>query len=116
MVGGLGMARAAHVVDERVDEISSVMSSVSMIDRGAPCGGRSFVGWFRWRLLIADESMYGELNRTERLARSLERNVHVYNNIKALLPLPRNPPPFLTHLPTLSPSPSVTASPSPLIT
>lgn len=62
MVGGLGMARAAHVVDENVDEMSSVMRNVSMVDRGASCGGRSFRwmvsnGGCRWQTESIDVCM-----------------------------------------------------------
>lgn len=58
MVGGLGMARAAHVVGEKVRERRRVVRRVSMVDWGA-CLWLSFVRfveWFRRRFTIARES------------------------------------------------------------
>ena len=58
MVGGLGMARAAHVVGEKVRERRRVVKRVSMVDWGA-CLWLSFVRfveWFRRRFTIAKES------------------------------------------------------------
>lgn len=58
MLGGLGMARAAHVVGEKVRERRRVVKRVSMVNWGA-CLWLSFVRfveWFRWRFTISRES------------------------------------------------------------
>ena len=48
------MARAAHVVDERVKVRRRVVRRASMVGRDA-FGCRSLVGGFRWRLTIASK-------------------------------------------------------------
>ena len=61
MVGGLGMARAAHVVDEKVSDIRRVVRRVSMVDRKLlACGCRSFglSDGYDGGLTTADKSIY----------------------------------------------------------
>ena len=95
MVGGLGMARAAHVVGEKVRERRRVVRRVSMVDLGA-CLLLSFVRfveWFRWRFTIARESDVHE--SSVEVCATRERNKHnkEYNSLPSGCTIILNPSP-----------------------